>query len=43
MVTGSGPWPGPIRTGANLAGLDLEICEGDLRDRNSLEEGMKRV
>ena len=25
----------------NLKGLDLEICEGDLRDRKSLEEGMK--
>jgi dihydroflavonol-4-reductase len=25
----------------NLNGLDLEICEGDLRDRKSLEEGMK--
>ena len=25
----------------NLSGLDLEICEGDLRDRKSLEEGMK--
>lgn len=25
----------------NLYGLDLEICEGDLRDRKSLEEGMK--
>lgn len=25
----------------NLQGLDLEICEGDLRDRESLEKGMK--
>jgi dihydroflavonol-4-reductase len=25
----------------NLDGLDLEICEGDLRDRKSLEKGMK--
>jgi len=25
----------------NLAGLDLEICEGDLRDRESLEKGLK--
>ena len=25
----------------NLFGLDLEICEGDLRDRKSLEEGMR--
>jgi dihydroflavonol-4-reductase len=24
----------------NLYGLDLEICDGDLRDRKSLEEGM---
>jgi len=25
----------------NLQGLDLEICEGDLRDRESLEKGLK--
>jgi len=25
----------------NLQGLDLEICEGDLRDRDSLEKGLK--
>lgn len=25
----------------NLRGLDLEICEGDLRDRDSLEKGLK--
>ncbi len=25
----------------NLHGLELEICEGDLRDRRSLEEGLK--
>ena len=41
MDTRSGHWRGPIRTGATCTGLDLEICEGDLRDRESLEKGMK--
>lgn len=32
-----------VRAGSdrrNLAGLDIEICEGDLRDRESLERGL---
>jgi dihydroflavonol-4-reductase len=31
----------PASDRSNLKGLDLEICEGDLRDRDSLQRGLK--
>jgi dihydroflavonol-4-reductase len=31
----------PASDRSNLKGLDLEICEGDLRDRDSLDRGLK--
>lgn len=31
----------PASDRRNLQGLDLEICEGDLRDRDSLQKGLK--